>query len=57
MGRSRIQQQATWAQWNAMRAALGTQVPEKNVFELLQKHGDDTRAALHDFYGPHGFHR
>lgn len=46
---------ATVAQWNAMRSALGPRVPEKHVFELLQKHGDDVRGALVDFYGPGGY--
>ena len=45
---------ATAAQWTAMRAALGPHVPDKNVFDLLQKHGDDTRSAQQDFYGVGG---
>ena len=46
------QVRATYAQWNAMRATLGSQVPDKHVYELLRKHGDDTKAAFDDFYGP-----
>ena len=42
---------ATASQWNAMRAALGPKVPDKNVADLLRKHGDDTKAAVADFYG------
>ena len=52
--RSAPRVRATWGQWNAMRAALGPRVPEKSVFDLLAKHGDDTRAAVDDFYGPGG---
>ena len=42
---------ATPSQWNAMRAALGPKVSDKNVAELLRKHGDDTKRAIGDFYG------
>ena len=42
---------ATAAQWNAMRAALGDRVPEKSVFQLLEKHGSDTKSAVDDFFG------
>jgi len=46
---------ATVSQWNKMRAALGPKVPDKHVYELLQKHGDDVRGASDDFYGPGGY--
>ena len=45
------QTRATWGQWNTMRVALGSRVPDKTVYDLLQKHGDDTRSAVDDFYG------
>ena len=47
---------ATPSQWNAMRAALGPKVSDKNVAELLRKHGDDTKGAIADFYGVKGMY-
>ena len=46
---------ATYTQWIAMRDALGPKVPDKDVYNLLQKHGDDVRAACDDFYGTGSF--
>ena len=42
---------ATHSQWNAMRAALGPHVPDKDIYNLVQKHGDDTASAIGDFFG------
>ena len=42
---------ATASQWNNMRVALGPNVPNKALTELLQKHGSDTHAAVEDYFG------
>lgn len=42
---------ATPQQWNNMRAALGPNVPNKALSELLQKHGNDVHSAVEDYFG------
>ena len=42
---------ATPDQWNNMRAALGPNVPNKALAELLQKHGNDVHSAVEDYFG------
>ena len=42
---------ATPDQWNNMRAALGPNVPNKALAELLQKHGNDVNSAVEDYFG------
>jgi hypothetical protein len=42
---------ATAEQWNNMRAALGPNVPNKALAELLQKHGNDVHSAVEDYFG------
>ena len=50
-GRGSGQVRATPSQWNAMRVALGPLVPDRGVAELLRKYGDNTKAAVDDYYG------
>ena len=51
-GRQPPADRATPWQYHQMRLALGTMVPEQSVHAMLQKHGDDTAAAVKEYFSP-----